>query len=103
MHKDLVKRKRTNLKRSSRSRGIDFDLSLEQVECLLLTDTCFYTGRKLNQDNFSIDRKDCSIGYVDGNVVACCKQVNVLKSVLLENPYTRLSLDELKVFLARIM
>lgn len=95
MKKDPVRTKRRNLKRSAKSRGLAFDLSTDDVAELLSTRLCYYTGRELNDDNFSIDRKDCSKGYVDGNVVACCKDANNLKSQLLENPDTRFPCTEL--------
>lgn len=99
MKKDPVRTKRRNLKRSAKSRGLAFQLSTDDVAELLSTRLCYYTGRELTEDTFSIDRKDCSKGYVDGNVVACCKDANNLKSQLIENPDTRLSRSELKQLL----
>ena len=95
MKKDPVRTKRRNLKRSAKSRGLAFNLSTNDVAELLSTRFCYYTGRELNDVNFSIDRKDCSKGYVDDNVVACCKDANNLKSQLLENPDTRFPCNEL--------
>lgn len=96
MKNDPVRQKLRSLKRSAKSRGLEFELSKETVTELLSTQFCYYSGRELNTLNFSIDRIKSEKGYIEGNVVACCKEVNALKSHLIEDPYTRLSNDELR-------
>lgn len=90
------KAKRNSIRRSARSRGLEFNLSLEDVVNLLATPHCYYSGRKLTEENFTIDRVKNHLGYVKGNVVACCKEVNRIKSTLIEDPHTRLTANELK-------
>lgn len=102
MKNDPVRKKRRNLKRSALSRGLSFQLSRKHIADLLETKRCYYTGRELTESTFSIDRKDCSKGYIEGNVVACVKDVNFFKSHLIEDPDTRLSNDELRTFLSRM-
>ena len=96
---DSVRQKLRSLKRSAKSRGLVFELSRDTVAELLSTQFCYYSGRELNSQNFSIDRIKSEKGYIEGNVVACCKEVNTLKSHLIEDPYTRLSSDELQKLL----
>lgn len=71
------------LQTSAKSRGIDFNLSLKTVKQLLSRKTCHYTGVKFQPGtNFqrTIDRVDNNKGYVDGNVVACTRYINQLKT-----------------------
>lgn len=75
-----VAKKLVALNNSATSRGLDFGLTLRTVRQLLTRKTCYYTGKKFSQSNIrTIDRVDNSIGYVEGNVVACTKAVNELK------------------------
>lgn len=66
-----------------------FDLSLQYVQELwwLQKGLCHYTGIPLtfamhdgNMSLVSIDRKNSDIGYAAGNVVLCCRAVNIMKS-----------------------
>ncbi len=99
MKNDPVRQKLRSLKRSAKGRGLVFDLTYDTVAELLSTQFCYYTGRKLNELNFSIDRIESVNGYIEGNVVACCKEVNALKSHLIEDPYTRFTHSELQSLL----
>lgn len=75
--------------RSSAERNIEFNLSFTAYKNLLRAKRCFYTGVELTDPDNSIqtpttrtiDRIDSSKGYVHGNVVACCFQINQAKSV----------------------
>lgn len=84
-----VKNKYDQLKRSAKKRKIDFSLTYEDVEKLLSVKRCYYTGIRFKSSNSSksrsIDRIDNKKGYEKGNVVACCKQLNLLKSNLIES------------------
>lgn len=69
---------------------LPFDLTLNDCLKLLNRKTCFYTKEKINPSpstpkSRSIDRIDCSKGYIKGNVVACTAQINLLKNELFEN------------------
>jgi hypothetical protein len=70
------------LKQSAADRNKVFELSLTHVRNLLRAKRCYYTGVPLNSRNHSIDRVDNSLGYVDGNVVACALHVNAAKNAL---------------------
>lgn len=76
--------------RSAADRGVEFTLSFTSFKNLMRAKRCYYTGvefvsGKDSKIHRTIDRKDHSLGYVKGNVVACTKAANVLKS-LIENP-----------------
>lgn len=75
---------------SARSRNLDFNLTLFDIKKLLTRKTCFYSKVKLTEDPQSkyrrtIDRIDCTKGYVKGNVVACTSEMNSLKEQLFEH------------------
>lgn len=97
-----ARHKRRCLKRSARNRNIAFSLSTQFVADLLAQPYCYYTGRLLTPESLSVDRKNCHQGYLEDNVVLCDKSINALKSQILENPDTRLSNEELKIFLSRM-
>ena len=90
----LMAEKLVNLRNSARKRNIDFDLNLTSMRNLLNANQCYFTGTKLNRENFSVDRICASQGYVKGNVVACDKDFNSKKANLtlseLESIYNRL-------------
>ena len=76
-------------KRHARDRGLDWELTYEQVEDIIQS-PCFYCGEEKSnlkitkncQEGFrynGIDRIDSSKGYVIGNVVASCKKCNLAK------------------------
>lgn len=79
---------------SSEVRGIPFDLSFVSFKNLMRAKKCYYTGIKLTDPKSSnqistdrtIDRVDSTKGYTKGNVVACCYEVNQLKSQLEKKP-----------------
>jgi hypothetical protein len=75
------------LQASAISRNKEFNLSLKEVRKIMDTTKCFYTGveltRKMNVSNMlTFDRVDNDLGYVSGNVVACCLHINQAKSKL---------------------
>ena len=66
-------------------RKLEFNLSFESVKTLLKFQTCYYTGRKFDNEgpySRSIDRIDSSKGYIEGNVVSCTVDINGKKSNL---------------------
>lgn len=70
---------------SAKDRGIEFDLSFRTVKRLLTQPNCFYTGKPFKpsgKDGRTFDRIDASKGYVEGNVVACCQDINHKKKDL---------------------
>jgi hypothetical protein len=91
-----VAKKLIQLKQSADSRGIVFGLSFFAVRKLMNAKVCFYTKKKFGEDldARSIDRVDSSVGYVDGNVVACTVDINRKKA--------NLTHDEILLLSARI-
>jgi hypothetical protein len=77
-------------KSNAKIKGIEFDLSKEQME-ILFKGKCFYCGREpyKNMDkpkfygNYTyngIDRLINTKGYTSDNTVSCCSQCNYLKN-----------------------
>jgi hypothetical protein len=86
-----IARKMLKIYQSAQDRKLDFDLGFESVKKLLSYPACYYTGRKFEEDgpfSRSFDRVDSSIGYIEGNVVACTVDINGKKS--------NLSVDEIE-------
>lgn len=84
MNKDIdVVKKYNAVMNGAKSRNLDFDVSFSEFKKVYNTKKCYYTGKKLIHGyNFSIDRVDNSKGYISGNIVACDKDFNTLKSNL---------------------
>lgn len=87
----------------ARDKGIEFNLNFTSFKNMMSAKKCYYTdipltyqtGNNLKQTDVTIDRVDNRKGYVKGNVVACCHQVNQLKS-LLENSNNVMTTKRLK-------
>ena len=62
---------------SAYSRQLEFSLPLESFKSNWQGD-CWYCGSKL--DAVGWDRVDNSVGYVESNVVLCCRPCNMMKS-----------------------
>jgi len=80
-----VARKMIKIFQSAQDRGLHFDLSFLTVKDLLSHPTCYYTGRKFEEEgpfSRSFDRIDSDLGYIEGNVVACTVDINAKKSNL---------------------
>lgn len=77
---DHVKRKRDELKRRARDKGMELDLSLAAVRALLAIPRCGYCGRAFGgRCQLSVERIDAAVGYVPGNVTAACVACNTRK------------------------
>jgi hypothetical protein len=63
-----------------RARVMESTLTRQQHDAICLG-SCEYCGREAIPTN-GIDRVDNLIGYVDGNVVSCCKTCNYMKGTL---------------------
>lgn len=85
-HKLLIANKYKSTLSNAITRGIDFDLSIKDVEQLMTEKYCYYTGVAFDSEENSItfDRVDHEIGYIPGNVVACTLKANHLKNALYE-------------------
>jgi len=80
-----VAKKLLNIYQSAADRKLEFNLSFESVKTLLKFQTCYYTGRKFDNEGpyaRSIDRIDSAKGYIEGNVVSCTVDINGKKSNL---------------------
>ncbi|QFP93543.1 putative anti-sigma factor [Edwardsiella phage vB_EtaM_ET-ABTNL-9] len=85
---DILK-KRLQILSSANRRGLEFDLSDEDVRLLLETTVCYYTGVTFNEGDDPLNTKtferiDDTKGYVSSNVVAVTLRANRIKNVLLE-------------------
>jgi hypothetical protein len=90
---------------SAKSKGVSFELT-EEIFSKLVTSSCDYCGRQpertLSPSRMrknathatfrwnGIDRIDSAKGYVEGNVVPCCKPCNELKSDKPRDEFLRL-------------
>ncbi len=81
---------------NARKRGIEISISREYAETLLRQQSqrCAYTGcriefaklstRMRSQSTASLDRRDSTLGYVEGNVQWVHKSVNMMKGSMTE-------------------
>ena len=87
------------IRQSAKTRNIDFLLSYEQV-AKLIQSKCYYCGceksnilkvKKFDENYIyqynGVDRIDSEKGYVDGNVVSCCKWCNQAKSTMNQSEF----------------
>jgi hypothetical protein len=83
----------------ARDNGHEFLLSFNEYKRLVKRKKCYYTSIPFLQGDkqlgLSLDRIDNSKGYVSGNVVACLKTINTIKSSL-ENPSNPIGVKHLK-------
>lgn len=98
-----VAKKMIKIYQSAADRNLDFDLSFNTVKKLLLEPSCYYTGKKFEENGVyarSFDRVDSDLGYIEGNVVACTVDINSKKSNLtfeeIENIYKVLVANQSK-------
>ena len=82
-----VAKKFLMIEQSAESRGFKFNLTLRTIRRLLNTEKCFFTGELLNNiendsNQRTFDRINNRQGYIEGNVVACCRNINMKKGDL---------------------
>jgi hypothetical protein len=87
-HKPKIKRphskksiivKYNQCKEGARTRGLDFELTLDDFE-KLWQKPCVYCGTSI--DSIGIDRMDNECGYLADNIVACCWKCNRMKTTM---------------------
>lgn len=91
------------LKQSAKKRGIEFDLTLPDINNLSFPITCpildiplkYHSGKPEN-DSYSIDRIDNNLGYISGNL-----QVISYKANRAKNNLTDEELKKLAIFITR--
>jgi hypothetical protein len=71
-----IKNKYTNYKCNAKHRSIVFALTEEQF-IFFWQQPCSYCGSKI--ETIGIDRFDNNKGYVEGNIISCCKWCNIMK------------------------
>jgi hypothetical protein len=88
--RDAIIRRVSNVYRdSAKRRNMEFDLLHDSIEKLIFSN-CFYCGTEPNNSQFynyrderirygGIDRVNNSLGYIENNVVPCCKTCNSRK------------------------
>lgn len=74
-----------NIKGGARTRGLAWDLPKE-LALDLVTDSCYYCGTPPDPCH-GIDRVDNSRGYVEDNVVTCCRYCNMAKHTRTKEEY----------------
>lgn len=63
-------------------RGLEW--CIQEEEYLdLITQPCYYCGKKLASQGVGLDRRDNNVGYLVSNVVPCCGPCNLLRRDLL--------------------
>ena len=86
----------TSLKRGAKDRGIEFDITLDDMlnQLILQNYTCALTGDELKfqtssdkskESTASLDRIDSTVGYVKGNIQWVLKSINRMKFDLPKN------------------
>lgn len=78
-----------NKLKNAESRGIPFELTIDEYDKICSGTRCYYTGKRFSDDQNSatyktLDRKDASKGYTKENTVVCCHGINQLKNALFE-------------------
>lgn len=98
-------------RKDSLKRGIDFELTIQDLSKLIKLKKCQYTGINFVEDDEkykrSFDRLDSTKGYTKENTYAVCYVFNQIKNTLFENPSSiHLTPNELLMFankMAKIM
>ena len=96
----------SQLKTGAKTRGLDFDVSMQYLWQLFVDQDkkCAFTGLDLTMDynstkirtgglcenTASLDRIDSSIGYIEGNVQWVHKDINMMKRTYDENYFIKM-------------
>jgi hypothetical protein len=90
-------RKYSAIKYNANRRGIDFDVSIDHLDKIWEEQQgrCYYTDIELditsrNNATASLDRRDSTQGYIEGNVIWVDKDVNYCKYTLTEERFLQL-------------
>lgn len=83
----VLRRKVQKIRSSAKERGLEFSLE-ESFVIEVIQNNCFYCGRPpKNTLSNGLDRQNSAVGYIMGNVVACCKVCNMGKNELTVQEY----------------
>jgi len=78
-YQETIKGKYTALKAKAKVRKLLMEISLEDYIKLIEINKCHYCSSDLPKVGFGVDRKDNDLGYIKGNLVACCNLCNTKK------------------------
>lgn len=101
-HDAFLAKKYLSLIGSAASRGLDFDLTLSELEKVIASPKCHFSGAELVfyphekgeelPDNYlTIDRLDNNKGYVYGNIVCCSRFMNKIKDQMPPNEFEEIA------------
>lgn len=88
--------KKSSQCRRRRNKVLDYNLTLEYIKELLLKQEYkdYYTGQvPENYEDYSIDRIDSNLGYIEGNIVITTNRVNVMKNDMSTEEFKKLISD----------
>ena len=75
---------------SAKQRGLITEISLNEYKALIRRNQCDYCLGPLNRTGSGLDRIDSSLGYIQGNVIPCCRKCNMAKANLSQNEFLEL-------------
>lgn len=88
--------KKSSQCRRRRNKVLEYNLTLEYIKELLLKQEHkdYYTGQvPENYEDYSIDRIDSNLGYIEGNIVITTNRVNTMKNDMSTEEFKKLISD----------
>lgn len=88
--------KKSSQCRRRRNKVLEYNLTLEYIKELLLKQEYkdYYTGQMPeNYEDYSIDRIDSNLGYIEGNIVITTNRVNTMKNDMSTEEFKKLISD----------
>nr|DAM10129.1 MAG TPA: restriction endonuclease [Caudoviricetes sp.] len=88
--------KKSSQCRRRRNKVLEYNLTLEYIKELLLKQEYkdYYTGQvPENYEDYSIDRIDSNLGYIEGNIVITTNRVNAMKNDMSIEEFKKLISD----------
>lgn len=88
--------KKSSQCRRRRNKVLEYNLTLEYIKELLLKQEYkdYYTGQvPENYEDYSIDRIDSNLGYIEGNIVITTNRVNTMKNDMSTEEFKKLISD----------
>jgi hypothetical protein len=84
-------------KRRRSKAGHIFTISFKTYKELILL-PCEYCGGQLNEQGLGLDRIDNLKGYIEGNVVPCCKTCNIMKNSFLSYEEMKVAMNAINTY-----
>ena len=85
---DLLRVRYGSYKKSARVKELDFEISKEKFRSIT-SQPCYYCGEFTRKDFVGMDRIDNGQGYVESNLVPCCKFCNYARRQLSQQEFIR--------------